>query len=183
SKGWLNGIEYYNDVEYYPLVLDMCRDNKLTVMGNSDIHGTVSENYPYPQYSHRPVTLVFAKERTSESIREALFASRTAIWYGDEVAGFKEFTEPLFYSSIVVGKPFKTDDKNTWFEITNNSDIPFSLVNGENGAPAEIYIPAHSSAIVKADKKFSGNAIKYDVKNIITGNGQILNVSISVASN
>jgi 3',5'-nucleoside bisphosphate phosphatase len=180
SKGWLNGIEYYNDVEYYPLVLDMCRDNKLAVMGNSDIHGVISENYPYPEYSHRPVTLVFAKDRTSESLREALFAGRTAVWYGDELAGFKEFTEPLFYASVIVEKPFKTDDKNVWFEIRNNSDIPFFLINGEDGAPNEVNIPAHSSTIVKADKRFSGSAIKYDVKNIITGNGQVLNVSIPV---
>jgi len=180
AKGWLNGIEYYNDVEYYPLVLDMCRDNKLTVMGNSDIHGVISENYPYPQYSHRPVTLVFVKDRTIESLREALFAGRTAVWYGDELAGFKEYTGPLFYASIVVGKPFKTDEKNIWFEITNKSDIPFYLVNGENGAPAEINIPSHSSTIVKANKRFTGSAIKYDVKNIITGNGQVLNVSIPV---
>ncbi len=26
EKGWLHGIEYYNHVEYYPLVMDMCRD-------------------------------------------------------------------------------------------------------------------------------------------------------------
>jgi len=31
AKGWLHGIEYYNDVEYY--VMDMCRDNNLGIDG------------------------------------------------------------------------------------------------------------------------------------------------------
>ena len=51
--------------------MDMCRDNKLAVMGNSDVHGVISEDYMDTEYSHRPMTLVFAKERTMESLREA----------------------------------------------------------------------------------------------------------------
>ena len=182
AKGWLNGIEYYNEYETYPLVLDMCRDNKLAVMGNSDVHGVISEVYPAPEYTHRPVTLVFAKERTSESIREALFAGRTAVWYGNNIAGFKEFTEPLFYASVSVGKPFKSDEKSIWFEIKNNSDIPFYLINGTEGEPTEITIPAHSSEVVKISNQLAGKKLSYDVKNIITGNGEILNISLPVAA-
>lgn len=180
AKGWLNGIEYYNSEEYYPLVLEMCQKNKLAIMGNSDIHIAISEKYPVAEYPHRPVTLVFAKERTSESVREALFAGRTAVWYGDTLAGFKEFTESVFYNSIEVKAPYSSNDKTIWFEITNKSDIPFQLINGPEGAPANLTINAQSSAIVKADIRFASQPLKYDVKNIITGNGQILSVEIKV---
>ncbi len=180
AKGWLHGIEYFNEYEHYPLVLDMCRDNKLAVMGNSDVHGSISEIYKLPEYPQRPMTLVFAKERTMESLREAMFAGRTAVWYGNELAGFKEYTEPLFYASLTIVKPFRSDEKYIWFEISNKSDLPFYLINGPEGAPKEITLPARSTVIVRAAVKFSAEAIKYDVKNVITGNGQILNIAITV---
>jgi 3',5'-nucleoside bisphosphate phosphatase len=180
AKGWLHGIEYFNEFEHYPLVLDMCREYNLAVMGNSDIHGAISESYKRPDYSQRPVTLVFAKERTLESLREAMFAGRTAVWYGNELAGFKEYTEPLFYASLTVSKPYMSNDKFIFFEITNQSDLPFYLINGPEGAPKEINIPARSSMIVRAVLKYAAEPLKYDVRNIITGNGQILNIIISV---
>ena len=62
AKGWLHGIEYFNEYETYrnDTVMEMCRENKLAVMGNSDIHGVISETYMEPEHTHRPVTLVFA---------------------------------------------------------------------------------------------------------------------------
>ena len=43
AKGWLHGIEFFNDTEYYPLVFNMCKEYNLALMGNSDIHGIISE--------------------------------------------------------------------------------------------------------------------------------------------
>ena len=36
----------------------------------------------------------------------------------------------FFYQCISVGKPFYQNDKSLFFEVTNNSDIPFYLING-----------------------------------------------------
>lgn len=181
AKGWLHGVEYYNDVEFYPLVMDMCRDNRLAVMGNSDVHGVISEEFAAPAYSHRPMTLVFAKERTQESLKEAMFARRTAVWYGDNLAAFEEFAAPLFKSVIKAGAPFKDDGKRIKFELVNSSDIPMQLSGGPQGAPATLTIPARGAVVVTADRKFLAEPITYSVDNIITGSASVLQVQISPA--
>lgn len=181
ARGWLHGIEYYNDVEFYPLVMDMCRDNKLAVMGNSDIHGVISEQFAAPEYPHRPMTLVFAKERTHDSLKEAMFARRTAVWYGDNLAAFEEIAAPLFRSVITAGSPFKDDGRYIWFELSNSSDIPMKLSGGPAGAPATLKVPAQGMVVVKAERKFLTEPITYHADNIITGSNSVLAVKISPA--
>jgi histidinol phosphatase-like PHP family hydrolase len=183
ARGWLHGIEYYNDQEFYPLVMDMCRENGLAVMGNSDIHGIISETFPAPAYTHRPMTLVFAKERTPESLREAMFAGRTAVWYGNSLAGFEEYVAPLFRSAVTAGAPFRDDGKSIWFELSNNSDLPMELTGGPEGAPAEITLPASGMVIVKADRRFLDEPMTYSVSNIITGTNTVLRAEIRPAAN
>jgi len=181
AKGWLHGIEYYNDVEFYPLAMDMCRDNKLALMGNSDVHGVISEEFAAPAYSHRPMTLVFARERTHDSLKEAMFARRTAVWYGDNLAAFEDIAAPLFKSVITAGVPFRDDGKNIWFELSNSSDIPMTLSGGPSGAPATLKIPARGMVVVRADRKFLSEPIPYSVDNIITGSNSVLKAEISPA--
>src|SRR4030042_1797987 len=57
--------------------MTFCKKYNLAVMGNSDNHGIISEDYREPEYTNRPMTLVFAKERNHDSLKEALFAGRT----------------------------------------------------------------------------------------------------------
>ena len=104
-------------------------------MGNSDVHGVISEIYTGPDYTNRPMTLVFAKERTHDALKEAMFAGRTLVYFRDILAGKEEFAKPFFYKCISVGKPFYQNDKSILFEVTNKSDIPFYLINGVAGAP------------------------------------------------
>jgi len=181
AKGWLHGIEYSNEHEQYPLVMDMCRDNKLAVMGNSDVHGVISEEFAAPDYSHRPMTLVFAKERTPESLKEAMFAGRTAVWYGNNLAALEEYAAPLFRSAVTAGKPFKDDGKSIWFELVNSSDIPMELTGGPEGAPSELKLPPSGMVVVKADRKYLSEPIPYQVSNIITGSNSVLSVEIMPA--
>jgi len=173
SNGWIHGIEFFNDSEYYPNILEWCREYKLAVLANSDEHGIISESYP----AHRPMNLVFARERTPESLKEALFAGRTLVWFDNTLAGKVEYARPFFYQCISIGKRFYETGKNYYFEITNKSDIPFYLVNGPKGAPSSITIPANASARVVLSKSFSGT-LAYDVKNILTGTGEVLKVEI-----
>jgi len=182
AKGWLNGIEYFNEFEAYrnSTVMEMCREHKLAVMGNSDVHGVISETYMEPEYTHRPVTLVFARERTMESLREAMFAGRTAVWYGDSLAGFEQFTGPLFRAAVKAGASYKDDGKNIFFEITNNSDLPMKLTGGPDGAPAELTLPAGMVVRVRADRRFLEQPLTYNVSNIVTGSGTVLRVEIPV---
>ena len=177
KNGWINGIEFFNNTEYYPVILDWCIKYNLAVMGNSDVHGIISETYLAPQNTHRPMTLVFARERTSASLKEALFAGRTLVWAGDLLGGKEEFAKPFFYQCISVGKPYYDNTKNIYFEVTNNSDIPFHLINGPAGAPASITLAANTITRIVLNKKFSSPLV-YDVKNIMTGEKSVLRVEI-----
>ena len=177
KNGWINGIEFFNNSEYYPVVLDWCIKYNLAVIGNSDVHGIISETYQAPLNTHRPMTLVFAKERTSASLKEALFAGRTLVWAGDLLGGKEEFAKPFFYQCISVGKPYYDNKKNTYFEVTNNSDIPFYLINGPAGAPASITLTARAITRIVLDKKFSAPLV-YDVRNVMTGEKSVLRVEL-----
>ena len=70
--GLLQGIEVVNDTTYSDEALQIALDYNLTILGTSDIHGIVDWQYKIPDQGHRPVTLVFARERTAESIKQGL---------------------------------------------------------------------------------------------------------------
>jgi hypothetical protein len=176
---WLHGIEFFNDSEYYPIILDWCREYNLAVMGNSDEHAIISESYSAPDYDRRPMTLVFAKERTLESLKEAMFAGRTLVWFKNTIAGKEEFARPFFNNSVSVGKPYYQTQKDIYFDITNNSDVPYYLVNGPAGAPKNITLHANSVTRVVLSKKFQGKLV-YDVSNIMIGSDKVLKIEIAM---
>jgi hypothetical protein len=177
SKGWLNGIEFFNDVEYYPTVFNICKEYKLTMTGNSDSHDLISEAYTKPEYKNRPMTLVFTKERTANSLREALFAGRTMVWFRDILAGKEEFAGPFFYQRISVGKPYFEDKENIYFEVINKSDIPFYLINGIKDAPSEVTLYANSVTRITVSKKVKSPLV-YDVRNVMIGEKEVLKIEL-----
>ena len=174
---WLHGIEFGNDTEYYPLVLTFCKNFNLAVMANSDNHTVMSETFALPEYTHRPMTLVFAKERTSESLKEAMFAGRTLAYTDDIIAGKEELARALYSQCISVSKPYYENDKSIYFEVKNKSDIPFYLVNGPAGATPSITLAPNSITRVVLSKKVTSPLV-YDVKNILTGEKEVLKVEL-----
>ncbi|MCX6332999.1 MAG: Sb-PDE family phosphodiesterase [Bacteroidia bacterium] len=177
KNGLLNGIEFGNDTEYYPLVLTFCKKYNLAVMCNSDNHGIMSETFALPEYTHRPMTLVFARERSHDSLKEAMFAGRTLAYTGDIIAGKEEYAKSFFNQCISVGKPYFENDKNIYFEITNKSDVPFFLVNGPSGAPGSITLAANRITRVVLSKKVTVPLV-YDVKNVMTGENEVLKAEL-----
>lgn len=130
DKGLLHGIEVVNDDTYSDEALQIALDNDLTVVGNSDIHGLIDWRYEAPFDGHRPVTLVFAKERSIESIKEALNEKRTAVWFNNLLIGREEHIKPLILASLNVVKAAYIG-KTTILEvkIQNNSDAEYILEN------------------------------------------------------
>jgi hypothetical protein len=177
KNGWLHGIEFFNDKEYYPLVFKFCKENNLALMANSDVHDIISESYPGTEYANRPMTLVFARERNHDSLKEAMFAGRTMVYFRDMLAGKEEFARPLFNKCISVGKPFYENDKSLFFEVTNSSDIPFYLINGVKNAPSNITLAANSVTRVVLSKNVTLPLV-YDVKNILTGENEVLRIEL-----
>lgn len=103
KNGELHGVEVINSADYSEETLALALEQNLTIMGTSDIHGLIDWNYT-EKGNHRPITLVFAKEKSIESLREALFAGRTVAVFNDLLVGKEEFLKPLLQASIEVVK-------------------------------------------------------------------------------
>lgn len=173
KKGWMNGIEVFNEKEWYPEALQWALDKKLAIIGNSDIHNVFDKTYNREKFPIRPVTLVFAKERTEESIKEAMFARRTATLFFNKLIGPKELVEPLVKQSIQISEPFLYQDGAIYFEVKNLSDIEFTLVKTEkdnSGLPEKSVLPRQCTITVKV-KQGAGQPKTYSFKleNVLTG--------------
>ena len=135
KQNYLHGIEVVNELTYSEEALQIALDNNLTIIGTSDVHGLIDWLYDVPEGGHRPVTLIFAKEKTEESMKEALFARRTAVWFNNTLIGREDMLTPLIKSSILI-EPNAIYDV-TWsgetevlkVNIKNNSDASFLLYN------------------------------------------------------
>ena len=131
SKGYLHGVEVVNEFEYSEEALQIALDYDLTIIGNSDIHGLVDWDYEISEGGHRPVTLVFAKEKSEKAIKKALFKKQTVVWNRNTLIGREEWLLPLINASLeVVSVEYKRDAAHV--RIKNKSDVRFILKNNSS---------------------------------------------------
>lgn len=153
NNGELHGIEVINTVDYSEESLALALENNLTIMGTSDIHGLIAWDYTQ-KGNHRPITLVFAKEKSLDGLKEALFAGRTVAVYNDLLVGKVDYLKPLIQASIeIVKAQYIGETQVLEVELKNisSSDLLF-----ENAMPFTFYdsspvfeIPAGKSKILK----------------------------------
>ncbi len=153
AAGQLHGIEIANGDYYAEEALQMALDYDLVPIGVSDVHNLIDWDYRPANGGHRPVTLVFAKERTPEALREALFAGRTVVWFKDLLLGRKPHVESLLRAALDIGEArYLPDTEVVELRISNDSDAPLRLRNrggytlAKRGAYVEV--PAHGSVRV-----------------------------------
>jgi len=126
----LDGIEVANDQSYYDEALQIALDNNLTMLGTSDIHKLVDWDFGVAQGGHRPLTLVFAKEKSSQEIKAALFARRTVVYYKNTLAGKDEFLIPLIRQSLIIKNgSYKDNTDVLTVVIENKTNAEFTLRN------------------------------------------------------
>ncbi len=126
KAGKIHGVEVFNYMEYYPVTFDWSKNNNLAFMANTDIHGLINSDYGVKN-KIRPMTLVLAKERNIESIKEALFAKRSIAYFNGELAGKAEHLKGLLKASLKIRI---INDKQA--EVTNISDIMYRATGGGN---------------------------------------------------
>ena len=125
QEGMMHGIEVVNggsqgySVEAHQWALE----KGLTMIGNSDIHTPMP---PLTPRQHRVMTLVFAKERTAESIREALNERRTAIYWNEYIIGEEKYLKELFENAVEITVT-KNADNTAQITFNNKSDLVFHL--------------------------------------------------------
>jgi len=192
EKGWLHGIEIVNDNEYYPLVQKWAPEKNLTMLGNSDVHDPIALAFDKDAGEHRPMTLVFAKDKTEQSIKEALFAKRTAIYHKNFLIGQAQFIKPIFEQSIRILNPNITikgkGEMNLM--VNNHSQIDFELVSGETSGeisvPRSVTLAAEKTVLLRiAVKKGTADGTKdiripYRVRNLLAEPDKGLDVELPI---
>ena len=127
KAGLFDAIEVYNaSCGYSPEAHEWCLKHNLAIMGCSDAHAPMFISVDYLGGQHRVVTLVFAKEKSEASVREAMDARRTAIFAEGMVYGREEELKPLFEACVKV-KDVKWGSKGVSFTLENVSSIPVRL--------------------------------------------------------
>lgn len=130
KEGLLHGIEVINDLTYSDEALQIALDYNLTIMATSDVHGLVDWQYKIPEGGHRPVTLVFTKEKTAEAIKEGLMNRRTVGWFNNTLVGREEVLLPLIDACLTVVKTqYQGISSVLDVTIENSSDVEFLLAN------------------------------------------------------
>lgn len=125
----LHGIEVINSVDYAEESLALALEQNLTIMGTSDIHGLIDWDYT-EKGKQRPITLVFAKERSLESMQEALFEGHTVAVYNDLLVGKAEFLNPLIKASIqIISAKYIDDTQVLEVALKNVSSSPLLFQN------------------------------------------------------
>jgi len=162
SGGLLNGIEVANAREYYPEVHRWCLEKKLTMLSNSDIHAPLNLDYLVREGDHRPMTLVFARDNSVESVKEALLNRRTVVYAGDLLIGEETYLRPLFEKSIrLESDSLVLPGRSTrYLQISNASAADFRLVaHGDSAAvtfPGEILLEAGKTSLVPVRAREKG---------------------------
>lgn len=181
KEGLIHGIEVINGNNYYEDAVDLALKHNLAMIGSSDVHGLTEWDYSLSLGNHRPVTLILAKEKTEESVKEALLARRTVAWHNSLLAGPDKYVTPLLNSIIQVqsahyrGSVHMGEATIMSIVIENNSEVTLTL---ENASPytfqqslETVVLPPRTqkTIFVKTLKKLPRIEIPFLVKSAVIG--------------
>ena len=119
EEGLIDGVEVVNGFEFYPRAISWCKDLNLTLFATSDAHDPVPVYFKYDRRGaedvrYRPMTLVLAKDKSLEAVREALDARRTIGSYHGYLIGMFDLLEGLFDACISTEKLSVVGKNTNW---------------------------------------------------------------------
>jgi len=175
KNGLLEGIEIVNDTTYSNEAFQLAIDHDLTILGTSDIHELIDWQYRIPSGGHRPVTLIFAREKTPSSLKRALREGKTVVWFNKKLLGKEENLLPLINASLSIRSAnYIQNTTIVHVVLSNNSDAPYTLRNQSSydfyNTTDLITIPPHGETIVDVrtiDKKRKFE-MQFEVLNALT---------------
>lgn len=174
EAGRIQGMEVFNSYEFYPLAIDHIRKYNLAFIGASDQHRAMNFDFDLKKVM-RPMTFVFAEDRSVEAIHDALKARRSVAYANNLLAGDPKWLLKLFKSSLKIEK-VEDRGSNVRVRIFNQSDIDYFL---DCGLPSlEIRIPAHRYFDEERSKLDMG--IQYKVTNMFVSSTECLTVPLSL---
>jgi len=190
EAGKLHGIEVVNGRAYYPEAHRWALEKNLALLSNSDIHQPMHMDYQLHTGDHRPVTLVFARDRSPAALKEALFARRTAVYAANRLIGRAEYLRPIFERSVTLDRPTVKlpPRKAVLVQVSNASEVAYQLelVAAPAGctAPARLTLPGQRTALLELKAAppntpvGDGTALTYRVANLLVAPDQPLVVNL-----
>lgn len=173
-EGLFSGIEVVNHNEWYPEVLGWALERDLTILANSDVHDPVMNYLHLEKMERRPITLVFARERSEQGIREALDERRTVAWFRNMMMGEARWLGQLF-KGAVTQRIITSGEKNIVLQLTNHSDLEFELSPAKETRKIS-QLPPRSSVILQVPAVKEGTP--YLLNNLYTGPTKNLEISL-----
>ncbi|MFC3199637.1 Sb-PDE family phosphodiesterase [Parapedobacter deserti] len=185
----LGGIEVANAQSngLYKKAIDWALDHDLAIMANSDLHNVSGYDFNFDlPYVHRPMTLVLAKEKSENSVREALEAGRTIAWASKYLIGKEEYLRQLFNACVSVSPSLHSTsytNKSTgittvtdYYEIANNSDLYFELKLKSGDGSGSVILHPRSAQTIAARNGIQ--LLEYEVISTFVRSDQHLKVDI-----
>lgn len=169
GEGLVDGVEVVNGDEIYPGIVDRCVKDGMYITANTDIHATTAADYRV-YGNDRPMTLVFAKDKSLESVREALEAQRTLALAFNNLWGADQLLKDLFLACVKVEQL-----SGNKYVLTNISSIPFVLQQkGSN----RVHLDPSTSIFMSVPK--NGNSLNFTVVNMWNGAESNPDIEITV---
>ena len=192
EKGWFKGIEIVNWYSYYPTVHQWALEKNLTMLGNSDVHPPTNLAFNFCNGGHRPMTFVFAEDKSEAAIKEALLKKRTAVYFNELLIGEEKFLKPIVKQAIEILNP-KVSVKGkgrAYIQIYNKSDLTFNLAAdrdlAELSIPSEITFYPGKTSILQIKSKstdVSGKRsllLPYRIKNLLVAPDTGLPIDLAI---
>ncbi len=169
----IDGIEVMNGQEFYPKVIDRARDKSLFVSANTDIHSTTAMEYRLSG-QYRNMTLILAKDKSLQSLREALEAHRTLAYAFGALAGEEQLLKDFFLASVKIEKICVNKKGAHVMRLTNMSSLPYRIcMSGKN----PLDIKPFSTIQVNVAK---GETFVFEVCNMWCGTSQHPKIDIKL---
>lgn len=182
KAGVLHGVEIANGTNYYPNAHRLALKHDLALIGTSDVHQLIAWDYDREKDQHRPVTLVLAPERTSEAIKEALFAKRTLVWWNNTLFGRKAELQPLIEASITLDRAERSFEGRTALYLTNHTSADWQVENigkqPTTRSAAPISLPPKSTTRMDVRTDNVSGELELRVLNALLAPGKPAEISI-----
>ena len=125
AEGLIDGIEVTNGKDFYPEIVRRAIDKKLYMVSATDIHATTASIFGKQNF-YRDMTLIFAKDKSEQSLRKALLSQKTLGYCGGYIIGEESLLKKFFLASVTV-KAAGDSSKGAKICISNNSSFDYTL--------------------------------------------------------
>ena len=162
DEGLIDGIETFNSADIYPLAIERAKKYGFFMVGSTDAHGSVARDY-LMEHPIRNLTMVFAKDKSLKTLREAMDNNLTVAYAWGHMTGEASLLSDLFKASVQ-RRVERTDAKGTrTVALTNTTSLDYAL-RVDGGTPfnlkafttIQISVPADKKLVVSVENMWCG---------------------------